>query len=611
MQRYRDELLWVRSVGNPTLAAVLKYQRLGLHLMPINPDTKVPLIPWKVYQDQQPTVAELVDCWERWPRADVGLITGKGSGVVILDVDPANGGSLDGLVIPPDAYIERTLHQGWHIGFRHPGQYVKTTAGQIRPGLDVRGDGGYAKIYPSRGYTIESGVLDPQRLPMMPAWMVGASAGNGQRESTRENPPGWFELLLREPAPAGERRTRALRLSGYLLRHLSQSETLALLLDWWRRCAQGEHPFPESELVTVVAEMAAKEAAKGNGHDPNRPVLRLYRPRDLPDIKVEFVVEGLVPKDTLSVLFGPDKEGKTLLCQNMVQAVRHNQLFLDRFSIMPGPVIMLLLDDPPALTRERLIDHLGLGDDDELYIATHLDADTDDVPRLFDALREEILTRKPVLVVLDALYVLLAEAEQLNQSGGMRQIMRRLDRIAEETHTAILLVHHARRSDQEIAGSFVIRASAKSILRLIKPRDAKGKVDENTTRRLLRVEGKYLPQATYMLDLIGPGQWTLLGDARQVRMDDLTMQILEVLGAKEPISPGLTCEEIASQIQRRPADVLRSLTTLKTHRKVSMTKVKQGRGRPKELWLLVLGATPPTDEAENPDDYVDESGVDG
>jgi hypothetical protein len=87
----------------------------------------------------------------------VGVPTGKKSGVVVLDVDVDDGG-LDSL-----AKLERagtpapktaracTGGGGIHIFFRNPrGTEIRNSAGLLGPGLDVRGEGGYVVVPPSR-----------------------------------------------------------------------------------------------------------------------------------------------------------------------------------------------------------------------------------------------------------------------------------------------------------------------------------------------------------------------------------------------------------------------------------------------------------------------------
>ena len=88
--------------------------------------------------------------WGRWRDANVGIATGRPSGLVVVDIDPAHGGvdTIDGLVAErQDAgwLVTLTVHTGgggFHLYFRHPGGAVSSSVGRLGPGVDVRGDGG-------------------------------------------------------------------------------------------------------------------------------------------------------------------------------------------------------------------------------------------------------------------------------------------------------------------------------------------------------------------------------------------------------------------------------------------------------------------------------------
>ena len=94
--------------------------------------------------------------WTKWPDANIGIATGKQSNLVVLDVDPDHGGksSLDDLTA---SYSEfETLSQvtggkGRHYFFEYPEslEAVKSSAGKIGKGLDIRADGGYIVAPPS------------------------------------------------------------------------------------------------------------------------------------------------------------------------------------------------------------------------------------------------------------------------------------------------------------------------------------------------------------------------------------------------------------------------------------------------------------------------------
>lgn len=98
------------------------------------------------------TVAEW---WRRSPGANVGVVTGRPSGLVVIDIDPRHGGieSMRELVSThgplPDGPRVRTGSGGWHLFFADPGRPIRNSVNQVGPGIDVRADGGYVIAPPS------------------------------------------------------------------------------------------------------------------------------------------------------------------------------------------------------------------------------------------------------------------------------------------------------------------------------------------------------------------------------------------------------------------------------------------------------------------------------
>jgi hypothetical protein len=83
--------------------------------------------------------------------------TGAASGVDVLDVDVQHGGmgTLQRLEhehgkLPPTVEV-LTPQGGRHLHLRHVGRALKSGAGDLGPGLDTRGAGGYALLPPSVG----------------------------------------------------------------------------------------------------------------------------------------------------------------------------------------------------------------------------------------------------------------------------------------------------------------------------------------------------------------------------------------------------------------------------------------------------------------------------
>jgi hypothetical protein len=92
--------------------------------------------------------------WKRWPDANIGVLTGTPSGIIVLDIDERHGGhvSLEELVGeygPLPSTVEAITGSGCrHYLFAHPGGYVKSCQA-IRPGIDVKADKGYIVVEPS------------------------------------------------------------------------------------------------------------------------------------------------------------------------------------------------------------------------------------------------------------------------------------------------------------------------------------------------------------------------------------------------------------------------------------------------------------------------------
>lgn len=93
---------------------------------------------------------------EWWPRANIGIVTGRKSGIWVLDVDSYNGGDhrLAGYEnrhgALPETRVHRTGSNGVHYFFTHPGFDVRNNAStMLGQGLDLRGERGFVVAPPS------------------------------------------------------------------------------------------------------------------------------------------------------------------------------------------------------------------------------------------------------------------------------------------------------------------------------------------------------------------------------------------------------------------------------------------------------------------------------
>ena len=165
-----------RAPATTLLGAALAYVRRGVPVFPCEPGGKRPLT-HSGFWDATTQERRIRAWWGRWPTANLGVPTGSRSGLLVLDVDPRDGGTgslalleRDGGPLPETARA-RTGGGGMHLFFRYPaGETVRNSAGVLGAGLDVRGEGGYVVVPPSR--TRDAYEWIDRSPPADPRWLL-------------------------------------------------------------------------------------------------------------------------------------------------------------------------------------------------------------------------------------------------------------------------------------------------------------------------------------------------------------------------------------------------------------------------------------------------------
>ncbi|ORT47191.1 DNA primase [Frankia sp. KB5] len=82
------------------------------------------------------------------PDGLLAIRTGILSGLVVVDIDPAHGGTLDPALMTPTAAVA-TGGAGWHLHYTHPGGLIPSRPLPGRTGIDIKADGGLVVAPPS------------------------------------------------------------------------------------------------------------------------------------------------------------------------------------------------------------------------------------------------------------------------------------------------------------------------------------------------------------------------------------------------------------------------------------------------------------------------------
>lgn len=223
--------------------------------------------------------ATIREWWRQWPRANVGIATGRASGLLVLDVDPDKGGA-DSLWDLEEAHgrLPATVEAvtgggGRHILFRHP-LFATTSTPGIAPGLDVRGDGAQIVAAPSL-----------HRSGRRYAW----EASSGPDDVAIADAPEWLLAMLRTPATKatapsshadapiaeGGRNAHLASLAGAMRRRGSTYEAIRAALDAQNasRCVP---PLDADEIEKIARSVARYEPAPAAANDaPSSPAAPL------------------------------------------------------------------------------------------------------------------------------------------------------------------------------------------------------------------------------------------------------------------------------------------------------------------------------------------------
>lgn len=372
------------SAGTADAAAALA--AAGWRVFPLKPVSKLPAIKgWPTLATSD--VATVVNWWKQWPNAGIAIATG--GGVAVLDVDCKNGAqgyaSLAAIEaahgpLPPTLTVD-TPSGGRHYYFAAQG--LRTSAGQLAVGLDIRGEGGYVVAPPTvladgRAYRWVH-VAAPA---MAPAWIAAASA----HASTELRPapasadvtPELLEDLRSalDALPADSRTDwiavgAALRPLGDVGRNL-----------WiaWSATSPKHNPDADPEAWDTIGHDSTGPAAVfaraqrlgwqnpqalrrlaevfGGNASPIAPGATL-RPVPVHDVMTatvpppRFIVHPLIPAGHLTLFGSHGGSGKSILALTIGAHVAAGQPWAG-FAVERRPVLYVSLEDAGPVVRYRL-----------------------------------------------------------------------------------------------------------------------------------------------------------------------------------------------------------------------------------------------------------------
>ncbi len=173
------------------------------------------------------------------------------------------------------------------------------------------------------------------------------------------------------------------------------------------------------------------------------------------------VVPRLAWAGRVTLLAAREKEGKSTLVSGAASAVTNGAFWLD--AVAPrGKVMWICVEEHKNDLGKRLEE---FGADPQIDVVSVKHGARDPLAAIHSAVAE----RRPALVIIDTLSTLVAhcaDSPDPGNSAAWVAIMSALTRIARDTNAALILIHHARKSDGKYRDSSAIGAGVDAIIEM-------------------------------------------------------------------------------------------------------------------------------------------------
>lgn len=287
--------------------------------------------------------------------------------------------------------------------------------------------------------------VDQEKIDEIPTWLKGKLA-----KSTRE--------FLEQGKVLEEGRNNTVH---KVARDLNQSlysfeESQELIMNALHKHDIIANDFPEREALTTIRSAFSKEAK----HEP-RLEKKAFNWRQIGVFMKEakptaWIIDGLLSEGGMSVIAGPPKSGKSTLVRQMAKAICQGGEFLGRKAVT-GPVFHIALEEQEETLKDQY-GLVGIKDNDPLYL--HVGGVYEQF--FLEDLTSDLKAAKPRLLIIDTLF-LLARVESSNDYSQVNAAMTPYRKLARDTGTHVLFVHHTRKGGnggaESIAGSTAIHGA--------------------------------------------------------------------------------------------------------------------------------------------------------
>ena len=280
------------------LEHLIDYVKMGWKILPVygaeidlclcgNPDCghpgKHPMTP-NGFKNASTEIEQIQKWHNEYPRANWAVATGAESDVVVLDVDPDKDGEKTINNFPiHDTPCSKTGGGGIHYYFSYPGHKIDTTVERIGKGVDVRADGGYAILPPSKhisgikySWQIKPNDMD---LAPTPDWLIKRNKKVKVKLTDKSDS---------EKIPDGRRNETMTSIAGTLKNRGLSTEAIRNALIGINE-VECDPPLPEGDIQAMVKSSTKWKVFSSGKEYPYTDTGNAERFRDLFGNKLKYV----------------------------------------------------------------------------------------------------------------------------------------------------------------------------------------------------------------------------------------------------------------------------------------------------------------------------------
>lgn len=413
---------------------------------------KTPLVPWKDFQSRLPTEREVRRWWHRWPTANIGMATGRLSGIVVGDLDGELAqAKATSYGYAPGPYVLTGRPGGRHLFFAWredaPHNFAK------KEGIDFRGDGGFVVLPPSRhilGTTYRWGqvINSLVELPFCPEWF-DVLAGNIEHNQQQR------AAVVDEGIPEHERNGTLISLGGSMRRRgMSETEILAALsVVNQERC---QPPLSDDEVAKIAHSAASYAPEDVPVRQHRRRQERAFDASRIVTVTVEDIVEEVVvwlweqrlPEGMFVLLQGDAGLGKSVLAIDIAARVSTGRAMPDEPANLvrdPRDVVMLVNEDDLASTIRPRLRLAGADLSRVTVIKGQYDDENNIMPLTIEdlrALRHVLERQKAAMLLIDPLFGHLPAGVSINREEEIRHLLAPLIALIAELDVVLVGIRH-------------------------------------------------------------------------------------------------------------------------------------------------------------------------